>query len=58
MLRAEQQGVDVQGGEEEEEEEEEGDDLLFNSQHECPLVQQKVNKYARCSSSIFFFVNC
>ncbi|XP_033954170.2 troponin I-like [Pseudochaenichthys georgianus] len=42
MLGAEQQGQDVQGGGEEEEEE--GDELLFNSQHECPLVQQKVSR--------------
>ncbi|KAK5917787.1 hypothetical protein CgunFtcFv8_002601 [Champsocephalus gunnari] len=41
MLRAEQQGQDVQGGGGGEEEEEEGDEHLFNSQHECPLVQQK-----------------
>ncbi|XP_034076362.1 coiled-coil domain-containing protein 15 isoform X1 [Gymnodraco acuticeps] len=42
VLRGEQQGQDVQGGEEEEEEE--VDALLFNSQHECPLVQQKVSR--------------
>ena len=28
---------------EEEEEEEEGEDLLFTSQHECPLVQQNIS---------------
>nr|XP_046266307.1 coiled-coil domain-containing protein 15 [Scatophagus argus] len=37
MLRAEQEV------EEEDDEEEEGDDQLFTSQHECPLVQQKLS---------------
>lgn len=40
---------DVEG----EEEEEDGDDQLFTSQHECPLVLQKVNEYAHCSSGTF-----
>ncbi|KAM7398403.1 hypothetical protein PAMA_006353 [Pampus argenteus] len=31
------------GVEEDEEEEEEGDDVLFTSQHECPLVQQNIS---------------
>ncbi|XP_042355396.1 coiled-coil domain-containing protein 15 [Plectropomus leopardus] len=40
VLRGEQEEEeDVQA----EEEEEEGDDYLFTSQHECPLVQQKVS---------------
>ncbi|XP_068572544.1 coiled-coil domain-containing protein 15 [Cebidichthys violaceus] len=42
MLRAEQE-VEEQQQEEDFQEEEEGDDHLFTSQHECPLVQQKVN---------------
>ncbi|KAK5858308.1 hypothetical protein PBY51_002456 [Eleginops maclovinus] len=49
MLGAEQQEEDVQGGEEEEEE---GDDLLFTSQHECPLVQQKVSRPRMWDSDI------
>lgn len=40
-------------GEEEEEEEAEGDVYPFTSQHECPLVQQKVNKYTQWSSDFF-----
>uniref|UniRef100_A0A3Q1FKX5 Coiled-coil domain containing 15 n=1 Tax=Acanthochromis polyacanthus TaxID=80966 RepID=A0A3Q1FKX5_9TELE len=38
-----------EGLEEEEEEEEEGDDPLFSSQHECPLVQQKIIGHASWS---------
>lgn len=44
VLRAErevEEEEDVEG----EEEEDEGDDQFFTSQHECPLVQQKVNEY-------------
>lgn len=50
MLRAEQEveeedfEEEEQEEEEEEGEEEEGDDHLFNSQHECPLIRQKVHQ--------------
>ncbi|KAL6098470.1 ccdc15 [Pungitius sinensis] len=42
LLRAEQE-VEEQEFEEEEYEEEEGNDHIFTSQHECPLVQQKMS---------------
>ncbi|KAI3373924.1 hypothetical protein L3Q82_022493, partial [Scortum barcoo] len=53
VLRAEQQveeeeEEDVEG--EEEEEEEEGDDHLFTTQHECPLIQQKISGHVSLDS--------
>lgn len=43
VLRAEQEVEEEEEEEDDQGEEEEGDDHLFTSQHECPLVQQKVN---------------
>lgn len=50
MLRAEE--------EEDVHEKEEGDDHIFTSQHQCPLIQQKVNKYPQCSSGMNKSVGC
>lgn len=49
MLQAEQEVE-----EEDAEEEEEGDDNFLTSEHECPLVQQKVDKYAACGCCTFY----
>lgn len=52
MVRREHE-MEEEEGVQEKEEVEEGDDHPFTSQHECPLIQQKVNEYPGYSSSTF-----